>query len=77
MVKSDIRQKHEVVNSSEDLNTVSLLERIASIQNYCFKRSNIKRVTIPKSVKSIGNSVFSECENLISITLREGLECIS
>ena len=36
----------------------------------------IREITIPQSVKLIGNGAFQCCRNLVSVTLQEGLESI-
>ena len=64
------------IGSSKNIKTLFLPERIESIQDSCFKNGSIKKITIPKSVKSIGNDAFCGCNNLVSVTLQEGLESI-
>ena len=39
-------------------------EGVIRIDHHAFCKSNIKRITIPSSVKYIGDSVFDECNNL-------------
>lgn len=41
-----------------------------------FSRSKLIRVKCPKSIEVIGNDCFSSCDDLVSITLYEGLKTI-
>lgn len=49
---------------------------VISIGDYSFYRTRLTDVTIPPSVKSIGESAFSSCLYLSSISIPEGLEII-
>ena len=49
---------------------------IECIEKECLKNSEIRRIIIPKSVKTIEDKAFNECYNLNSVTLQEGLESI-
>ena len=42
---------------------------VTSINTYTFYRSSVISVTIPESVKSIGEGAFEACRNLVSITI--------
>lgn len=49
---------------------------VISIGDYSFYRTRLTDVTIPPSVKNIGESAFSSCLYLSSISIPEGLEII-
>ena len=51
-------------------------EGLESIGERWFKNASIKEIVIPKTVKSIGDNAFYNCENLTSVILQEGLESI-
>ena len=51
-------------------------EGLESIGERWFGDASIREIVIPKSVKSIGNDAFYDCENLTSVILQEGLESI-
>ena len=59
-----------------EVSIIVLEDGITSIGDYAFYQSNAFRVTIPDSVKDIGNSAFQGCENLTSATVSEGVETI-
>ena len=50
---------------------------VRGIGNYAFKDSDVKNVTLPKSIRYIGDYAFADCDKLESITLPDGLESIS
>ena len=50
---------------------------ITAIKQYAFMGSNIKSLTVPNSVKSIGESAFESCENLTTVTLGNGIASIA
>ncbi|MBQ3960160.1 MAG: leucine-rich repeat protein [Muribaculaceae bacterium] len=54
------------------LYTVSLPERLESIGADAFKRCNLENLVIPRSVKSMGNSAFSQNYNLMSVEFETG-----
>jgi hypothetical protein len=50
---------------------------VTAIGNYAFYFSDIQSITIPSSVKSIGQGAFTACSSLQGISLSEGLESIA
>lgn len=56
------------------LETVELEEGIESIPYECFVGTNIRSITLPKTVKEIQGEAFADCENLETVILNEGLE---
>jgi len=51
-------------------------EPVVSIGKEAFYRADFTSVTIPDSVKSIGDSAFNYCQNLMNITLGNGITSI-
>lgn len=49
---------------------------VNSISDKAFAESNLKSVTIPSSVKTIGTRAFFDCEYLHIVNLQDGLETI-
>lgn len=47
---------------------------VEEIPSYLFTRSSIEKVTIPSTIKKIGNYAFQNCTNLKEVILRDGLE---
>ena len=56
--------------------TVTFEEGIEKIDKEAFTGSGIENITLPDTVKSIGEDAFSNCAGVKSITLPEGLEGI-
>ena len=75
-IRIDRNMKNAVGATTEQLKSIVLPNSIECIQYGCFRKSNIRRIVISKSVKSIGNCAFNECENLTRVILQEGLESI-
>lgn len=46
---------------------------VTSIDGYGFASETMKTITIPDSIKSIGQGAFSQCPNLESVTLPNGI----
>lgn len=49
---------------------------MTGIADYAFRYSGLTGITLPESVRSIGENAFYECEALQSVTLNEGIEKI-
>ena len=49
---------------------------VVSIDSYAFSSSGLESITIPDSVKTIGEKAFRECANLKTVTLGKGVERI-
>ena len=75
-IEIDRNVKKAVGATTEQLKSIVLPNSIECIQYECFRKSNIRRVFVPKSVKSIGDDAFQNCRNLTSVILQEGLESI-
>ena len=52
-----------------NLESVTLSEGIGEIGNEAFKRTNLKSLNIPKSVKKLGHDIVYNCEHLPYITI--------
>ncbi len=61
---------------TDDITTVVIKNGITSIGNYAFYGSQLKRITIPDSVTSIGGRAFENCTSLTSITIPDGVTSI-
>jgi len=51
-------------------------KKVTMIGKAAFRGTNISSITLPISVKEIGDSVFQDCYNLTHVILNEGLEKI-
>ncbi|MDY3862215.1 MAG: leucine-rich repeat domain-containing protein [Ruminococcus sp.] len=49
---------------------------VTEIENSVFRSQDIKSVSIPSSIKKIGNRAFSDCQKLEKVELAEGVEYI-
>ena len=49
---------------------------VYSINNGAFRRSKITSITLPNSLKYIGDGAFKNCTNLAFITIPDGIETI-
>ena len=58
------------------LTEVTLSDTVTSIGKYAFASTPILKIDIPGSVKTIGDSAFSCCGSLASVTIHNGLENI-
>ncbi|MBR4201299.1 MAG: leucine-rich repeat protein [Oscillospiraceae bacterium] len=63
----------EVCANLEELQLPATLEKVPYAM--C-KKTNLKSIVLPDSVKSIGDGAFSTCKNLTSVTLNKDLEKI-
>ena len=55
---------------------VILSEGITAVSDHCFSKTGFTEITLPDTVKTIGESAFTYCYNLVSITVPEGVESI-
>ena len=56
-----------------DLRSLTIAEGIETIGNYAFMNAGLSSLTLPTSLKSIGESAFQYCYSLTSVELPEGL----
>lgn len=47
---------------------LSVMVKLTTIGNTAFQKSNLTKLVLPNALKNIGNSTFSDCTNLASIT---------
>jgi len=66
------------VGSNKDIVIPATIKgvKVTKIGNDAFFYSQIESVTIPGSIKSIGECAFQQCENLKSVTIQDGVETI-
>lgn len=67
--------KYFIENNDPDLMYYIKLEEIPQIRDYAFyKKGYLRSITIPKSVKYIGEKAFSGCLNLTTISYEGTIE---
>ncbi|MDR1473637.1 MAG: leucine-rich repeat protein [Lactobacillales bacterium] len=60
------------VNIPDQITVNNVTYTVTEINEKAFvKKYNVKEVTIPKSIKTIGKSAFADCRNLVSVTFAE------
>ena len=64
----------EQFQNCKSLQSVILAPSTSTIGKRSFKSTGLVDITIPKSVKSIGDAAFSECGSLVSVAFEEGSE---
>lgn len=74
--------KVDNINSStfEDcvsLSDIQISSELRKIGSFAFKRTALETFTIPNSVMSVGEYVFSECSKLQTLTIGNGINTIS
>lgn len=56
-------------NEHDELTSINLNANLTKILPYMFSRTEAANVWIPHTVTSIGDKAFSECENLLGVTM--------
>lgn len=69
---STVRATSKETFSHTSVQSVILSERLKTISFAIFHNTEIKKITIPKSVIKIGDSAFVDCENLREVVFEEG-----
>lgn len=59
-----------------DLSSLVLSEGLLSIGNTAFCYTGISEVTLPSTLKTLGETVFNNCPNIKSLVIPEGVETI-
>lgn len=59
-----------------DLNEYEVKDGVAIIGDRAFYDAKLRTVTLPNSLRAIGQSAFAGCKNLTDVALPEGLEVI-
>lgn len=76
--KGDALPKYAIVDEqitsyayykAQDLESYTIPSNIRSIGDFSFARSNLKSISIPNSVKTIGYAAFYNCRDLLEITI--------
>ena len=57
-----------------DIKSFSIPQGITKINNYAFTFTGLESITIPDSVREIGDNAFYRCENLKTVKLPTGVE---
>lgn len=65
-----------LVLRKRDLNEYEVKDGVAIIGDRAFYDAKLRSVTLPNSLRAIGQSAFAGCKNLTDIALPEGLEVI-
>ncbi len=66
----------EAFYKHSELKSVTMPDSVTSIGTAAFAQTGLVSVKIPKGVRVLNNSLFSECTDLVSIVLPEGLTAI-
>ncbi len=69
-------KNHTYRKYNNKIKSVVIENGVTEIWGSAFFNTSVSEVSIPDSVKSIGNGAFYDCENLTSIKLPKGLETI-
>ena len=68
ILKEGISKTGQIMfNNCKKLEYLTLPSTLTEIQGFAFEASNIKDITIPKSVTTIGTGIFGWCENPATI----------
>ena len=76
-LSKDCRSSSLVFWGCEKLKKVTLEDGIKKISYGMFKETSVKLITIPGSVKNIGERAFANCKKLQKATINEGVKKIS
>ena len=76
-LSKDCRAGSLVFMGSKKLKKVTLEDGIKKISYGMFKETSVKLITIPGSVKNIGERAFANCKKLQKATINEGVKKIS
>ena len=76
-LSKDCRTSSLVFWGSEDLKKVTIEKGVKKISYGMFKETSVKLITIPGSVKNIGERAFANCKKLQKATINEGVKKIS
>ena len=65
---------HSAFHGLSNLTSVTLPDSLTFLGDGCFADTNLSDIVIPGSVKIGGDGAFDACQNLKSITLKDGME---
>ena len=71
-----IKIDEEAFSDCKALSVIELPQGVANICDHAFDSCALREVTLPASVKTIGDFAFSYCGDLSKLTLSKGLESI-
>lgn len=64
---------YPIFEGCTNLTTITLEEGLTIIPSQLLAKTNIKEISIPNSVEKIENDAFSDCKNLIKITILDNV----
>ena len=76
-ISKDCRAGSLVFMGSKKLKKVTLQNGVKKISYGMFKETSVKFITIPGSIKNIGERAFANCKKLQKATINEGVKKIS
>ena len=76
-ISKDCRAGSLVFMGSKKLKKVTLQDGVKKISYGMFKETSVKFITIPGSIKNIGERAFANCKKLQKATINEGVKKIS
>ena len=65
--------ENDTFRDCSELSAVKLLGSVTSIGSNAFRESGLKTISMPQTIKTIGEGAFYGCNHLYAITLPEGL----
>ena len=69
-----IEYGYPVFNGCVSLKQIVVPEGVTKLASGVFKESSLNSITLPSTLKSIGNETFSNCDDLVSIVLPDSIE---
>ena len=64
------------ISGIESVGTFTIPDNSKYIGSFAFANTDIKEITIPKSVQHINNNAFSECDDLEIVNIQTGLKTL-
>ena len=61
----------------ENLAQIELGKKLTTIEDWAFAWSGLTKVILPNSLKNIGDSIFSGCDNLNDVSIGSGIKTLS
>ena len=67
---------NHLISVQNSLDSCSMKEGVKTIADYAFSHSKVKNIIIPDSAVGVGNYSFYSCQNLMSVSIGNGVEYI-